>query len=71
MGEAKRRKEALGDKYGQDKYVLSWLPVTKTQADRFMQWTTRGAWIGIGALFVIWITVIFIGPSLGWWTVVN
>lgn len=71
MGEAKRRKEALGDKYGQDKYILPWLPVTKTQADRFMKWTTRGAWIGIGTLFVIWITVIFIGPSLGWWTVIN
>lgn len=71
MGESKRRKEALGEQYGKDSYVLSWLPVTKTQAERFTKWTTRGAWIGIAALFVVWITVIFIGPSLGWWTLVD
>lgn len=71
MGEAKRRKEALGDQYGKDTYILPWLPITKKQAARFSQWTTRGAWIGIGTLFVIWITVIFIGPSLGWWAVAN
>ncbi len=69
MGEAKRRKEALGEEYGKDPYILSWLPITKTQADRFVTLTTRASWVGIGALVVIWIAVRFIGPSLGWWTV--
>jgi Protein of unknown function (DUF2839) len=71
MGESKRRKEALGEQYGKDTNILPWLPITKKQAEQFTKWTTRGAWIGIGTLFAIWITVIFIGPSLGWWTVAN
>jgi Protein of unknown function (DUF2839) len=70
MGESKRRKEALGEKYGQDTRILPWLPFTKRQSEQFMQWTSRGAWIGIGTLAVIWIVVIFIGPSLGWWNTV-
>ena len=65
MGESKRRKTALGDKYGQEQTILPWLPITKRQADEFMKWTTRGTWIGIGLLIVTWITVIFIGPKLG------
>jgi hypothetical protein len=68
MGEAKRRKAALGDKFGQEEKVLSWLPVTKSQADRFYQWTTKGAWIGIGVMVAVWVTVRFIGPTFGWWT---
>ncbi|MDC0835200.1 hypothetical protein AY599_24105 [Leptolyngbya valderiana BDU 20041] len=67
MGEAKRRKEALGEKYGKDPYILPWVPITKKQAEQFVSWTTKGAWVGIGALIAIWLTVIFIGPSLGWW----
>jgi hypothetical protein len=69
MGEAKRRKEALGDKYGQDPYILPWLPITKAQSEQFVKWTTKGAWIGIGLLVVFWIAIRFIGPSLGWWQV--
>lgn len=69
MGEAKRRKEALGEKYGQEPTILPWLPVTKNQAEQFVKWSTRGAWIGIGLLVVSWITVRFIGPSFGWWQV--
>ncbi|MGK7928088.1 MAG: DUF2839 domain-containing protein [Spirulina sp.] len=69
MGESKRRKEALGDKYGKDKNILPWIPITKNQADQFMKWTTRGAWIGIGALVAIWVTVRIIGPGFGWWNV--
>ncbi len=67
MGESKRRKTALGDKYGQEPTILPWLPVSKRQADEFMKWTTRGTWIGIGVLIVTWVTVVFIGPGLGWW----
>ncbi|AFZ35820.1 hypothetical protein Sta7437_2276 [Stanieria cyanosphaera PCC 7437] len=69
MGEAKRRKTALGEKYGQEQTILSWLPITKTQAEQFIQWTTRGAWIGIGMMVAIWITVRFIGPAFGWWEI--
>jgi hypothetical protein len=69
MGEAKRRKEAMGGDYGKEEYILSWLPITKTQSEQFVKWTTRGAWVGIGFLVVFWITIRFIGPAFGWWTV--
>ncbi|NJL02060.1 MAG: DUF2839 domain-containing protein [Spirulinaceae cyanobacterium SM2_1_0] len=69
MGESKRRKAALGDKYGQDERFLAWLPLTKAQSQQFMQWTTRGAWIGIGTLAAVWLTVRIIGPGFGWWQV--
>ena len=69
MGEAKRRKELLGDKYGQDQTIFPWLPITKNQAEQFVQWTTKGAWIGIGIMIAVWVTVRFIGPAFGWWEV--
>jgi hypothetical protein len=64
MGESKRRKIALGEKYGQEERFVSWLPVTKGQASAFYQWTTRGAWVGIGVMIALWATVRFIGPLL-------
>jgi hypothetical protein len=69
MGEAKRRKEALGDKYGKEEQILSWLPITKSQSEKFIKWTTTGSWIGIGLLIVSWLTVRFIGPAFGWWEI--
>jgi hypothetical protein len=69
MGEAKRRKTALGEKYGQEQTILPWLPITKTHAQQFIKWTTRGAWIGIAMMIAIWITVRFIGPAFGWWEI--
>lgn len=69
MGDSKRRKEALGEKYGQESTIFPWLPLTKSQATQFVQWTTRGAWIGIGLLVVYWVTIRFIGPAFGWWQV--
>lgn len=69
MGESKRRKEALGEKYGQEKKIVSWLPLTKSQADQFYQITTKGAWIGIGLMVAIWLTIRFIGPAFNWWQV--
>ncbi|WKT84756.1 MULTISPECIES: DUF2839 domain-containing protein [unclassified Thermosynechococcus] len=63
MGEAKRRKETLGESYGQEKE--GWL--RKEQLLLIQKWVTRGTWVGIGLLVVIWLTVRFIGPSLGWW----
>ena len=69
MGEAKRRKESLGEQYGQEARFISWLPITKSQSQKFMQLTSTGAWIGIGLLIVAWLTVRFIGPAFGWWQI--
>lgn len=69
MGESKRRKEALAEKYGQDTYILPWLPITKKQGEQFVKWSNQGAWIGIGLLAAWWVTVRFIGPAFGWWQV--
>ncbi len=69
MGEAKRRKAAMGEEYGKEEYILSWLPITKTQSTQFVNWTTRGAWVGIGFLVVFWLSIRFIGPAFGLWEV--
>lgn len=71
MGEAKRRREALGDKYGQEARILPWVPITKSQADLFVKWTTRGTWFCIISMIVAWVTIRFIGPAFGWWTLVD
>ncbi|WP_017315303.1 DUF2839 domain-containing protein [Mastigocladopsis repens] len=71
MGEAKRRKAALGEKYGQDTTrILPWVPITKIQAEKLVKLSTRLAWFGIGGLIAAWVTVRFIGPAFGWWQVV-
>ncbi|WP_414582131.1 DUF2839 domain-containing protein [Scytonema sp. PCC 10023] len=71
MGEAKRRKAALGEKHGQDTTrILPWVPITKTQAEKLVELSTRLTWVGIGGLVVAWVTVRFIGPAFGWWQVV-
>ncbi len=69
MGDSKRRKENLGEKYGQEQPILPWLPIKKSQAQQFVQLSTRGAWIGIGGLVLYWAVVRFIGPSMGWWEI--
>lgn len=51
--------------------LVAWLPLTREQADRFVSWTTRGAWVGIAALVLFWLTVRFLGPALGWWTLAD
>ena len=71
MGEAKRRREILGDKYGQEQPILPWLPITKQQSQQFMRWTTRGTWFAIGTVSLFWITLRFVGPGLGWWELVD
>ena len=71
MGESKRRKEQMGEKYGQEPALFPWLPVTKKQADQFVTWSIRATWLGIGGLIAWWVTVRFIGPALGWWNVVG
>ncbi|NCO73910.1 MAG: DUF2839 domain-containing protein [Cyanobacteria bacterium] len=69
MGESKRRKRVLGEDYGKEERFISWLPLTKTQAEDAYNLTTRGAWIGIALLAFGWITIRFIGPTFGWWEV--
>lgn len=71
MGESKRRKAALGEKYGQETQIFPWLPITKRQAQQVVDWSNRIAKIGIGLLVVSWVTVRFLGPAVGWWQVVN
>ncbi|MEG4516655.1 DUF2839 domain-containing protein [Microcoleus sp. AT9b-C5] len=69
MGEAKRRKESIGDEYGKEERIVPWLPITKTQSEDFVKWTSRGSWIGISLLVAWWVVVRFVGPSAGWWQV--
>ncbi len=69
MGDSKRRKEVLGDKYGQEEPIFPWLPFTKTQASQFVKLSTKGAWFGIGALVAWWLIVRLVGPAFGWWQV--
>jgi fatty acid desaturase len=81
MGEARRRSEqGLPPRVRQPKEIAPkdtsprlapWLPLTRQQADRFVALTTRGAWIGIAALVLFWVTVRFIGPAAGWWTLAD
>ncbi|WP_198920707.1 DUF2839 domain-containing protein, partial [Anaplasma marginale] len=66
MGESKRRKQALGDKYGQEENILPWIPITKSQAKTIYDITTRGAWIGIGVLVAVWLQYYLSAlPSVG------
>ena len=69
MGEAKRRRQQLGENYGKEERILPWLPITKSQSQQFVDWTSRGAWLGIGVLVATWVTIRFIGPAFGWWHV--
>ncbi len=69
MGESKRRKAALGEQYGQEEKMLSWLPITKNQSEQFIKITTKASWIGIISLGAAWVTIRFIGPAFGWWEV--
>jgi hypothetical protein len=80
MGEAKRRQikglpprqaKPVETTNGDRPRIGSWLPLSRDQADRFVTITTKGAWIGIAALVVFWLTVRFIGPAAGWWTLAD
>jgi hypothetical protein len=51
--------------------LASWLPLNRQQADQFVTITTKGAWVGIAALVIFWLTVRFIGPAAGWWTLAD
>ena len=78
MGEAKRRsiqglppkviKPDPSEQVDTSPRIVTWLPLTRNQADRFVTLTTKGAWVGIGALVLFWLTVRFLGPAAGWWS---
>jgi hypothetical protein len=79
MGEAKRRAiQGLPPRQSKpakavdtSPRIAPWLPLSRNQADRFVALTTRGAWIGIAALVLFWVTVRFIGPAAGWWSLAD
>ena len=71
MGESRRRKEELGDSYGKPEPFIRGLPISIEAAAKFGDWTTKGAWAGIILMIVAWLTIRFIGPGFGWWTLVN
>ncbi len=72
MGDAKRRREQMGKAYGNPDEELLFpqfktLGITKGQAQKLYDWSTRGAWAGIITLAILWVVVRFIGPALGLW----
>lgn len=82
MGEARRRnQQGLPPRPARPKAatkssdssppLASWLPLNRQQADQFVTITTKGAWVGIAALVIFWLTVRFIGPAAGWWTLAD
>lgn len=78
MGEAKRRSsQGLPPKTTKRKQVdssprlVEWFPLTRNQADQFVKVSTKGAWVGIGALVLFWLIVRFIGPAAGWWSLAD
>ena len=79
MGEAKRRaiqglpprQKKIDKPQDTSPRIVPWLPLSRNQADRFVAVSTRGAWIGISALVLFWVTVRFIGPAAGWWTLAD
>ena len=80
MGEARRRaaqglppREPKRESQTKDTSprIGSWFPLTRNQTQQFMAVTTRGAWIGIGAMVLFWVTVRFIGPAAGWWSLAD
>ena len=71
MGESKRRQEALGDDYGKAEPFLKGLPISKDAASKFVSVSTKAAWGGIILMIAAWLTIRFIGPGFGWWTLSN
>ncbi|WP_069790811.1 DUF2839 domain-containing protein [Cyanobacterium sp. IPPAS B-1200] len=69
MGEAKRRQKSLEEGYSKEDRIVSWFPLTKTQASDAYKLTTQGAWVGIISLGITWVIIRFVGPGFGWWHV--
>jgi len=79
MGEAKRRKTLglppknnnIKIKIDESPRLFDWLPLTIYQRDNLIKLSIKASWFGIGALVILWVVVRFIGPSAGWWKLVN
>lgn len=71
MGESKRRQASLGKDYGKPEPAIRGLPFSKEAASKFVSWSTKGAWAGIILMIGAWLTIRFVGPALGWWTLTN
>ncbi|NJK41239.1 MAG: DUF2839 domain-containing protein [Acaryochloridaceae cyanobacterium SU_2_1] len=71
MGEAKRRQAALGEDYGKEPNMTSWLPVTKQQLQKLYDLVMKGSWVAIALLILSWIVIRFVGPYFGWWGTVD
>jgi hypothetical protein len=65
MGDSKRKKTKTSVE--ESKRIVSWIPFTVAQSEDFVRVSTNGAWVGIGLLFLGWVTVRLIGPALGLW----
>jgi hypothetical protein len=68
---AKRSQADRAEQARLEEKILPWTSITRKQADQFVAVTTTGAWVSIGILILFWVTVRFIGPSLGWWVLAN
>ena len=66
MGEAKRRKETLGDRYGQEPNILPGVPIKKSKFQSFLSFFNHG-WFVILIMLLLWSLMDFWGPIFGWW----
>ncbi len=69
MGDSKRKKTKTPVE--ESKRIVSWIPFTVAQSEDFVRVSTNAAWVGIGVLFLGWVTVRLIGPALGLWQTVG
>ena len=56
MGEAKRRREALGDKYGKKSFLLppTWR-ISNSLKQKLLEWTKEGVIITLLSLVGLWL----------------
>jgi hypothetical protein len=69
--ESQRSQAARAEQARLEEKILPWTSITRKQANQFISITTAGVWLSLSILVVFWVTVRFIGPSLGWWVLVG
>ncbi len=62
MGEAKRRKEALGNKYGQKSFKLPW-QMSNSLKQKLVEWTKEGLILALLSLVGLWLMFRFFPGS--------
>jgi len=70
MGESKKRKQNLGEIYGnpdKERYFAS-IPFTKEQGRFWYKFTVTGTWICIGTIAAAWV-IVRLGVAMKWWGV--